>query len=115
MTFERAMQITCKELGYDSHLKTIEYKKDCHTYAEKIICNFAKRPFSVKNSYMFLDGVDFCFHQNGKDVNFAISGYVSRNDKVDIQSAIQKALQICSMCEWQMEYGDIKEGGKNDY
>lgn len=103
MTFEDAMRQTCKELGYDGHLKTIEYKKDCHTYAEKIIGNFAKKPFLVKNSYMFLDGVDFCFHKNGENVNFSISGYVARNDKNNIQSAIQKALQICSMCEWKMQ------------
>ena len=112
MTFEQAMHDTCRELGYDSHLKTIEYKKDCHTYAEKIIGNFAKRPFQVKSSYMFLDGVDFCFHQYGEDVNFAISGYIARNDKLDVQNAIKKALEICQVCEWKMKYGDIKEQNK---
>lgn len=104
MTFEQAMHDTCKELGYGSHLKTIKNKKDCHTYAEKIIGNFAKRPFRVKNSYMFLNGVDFCFYQDGEDVNFAISGYVANDDKNNIQEAIQKALVICNMCSWKMEH-----------
>ena len=27
MTFEKAMYDSCKELGLDSHIKTIEYKK----------------------------------------------------------------------------------------
>lgn len=108
MTFEDAMYQTCKELGYGCRLKTIKRKKDCHTYAEKIIGNFAKKPFLVKNSYMFLEGVDFCFYQDGDNVNFAISGYIARNDKNNIQSAIKKALEICSVCEWQMKYGDIK-------
>ena len=103
MTFEHAMHDTCKELGYDSHLKTIEYKRDCHTYAEKIIGNFAKRPFQVKNSYMFLDGVDFCFHQYGEEINFAISGYISRKDKLKIQEAIEKALKICEVCESKLK------------
>lgn len=102
MTFEDAMHDACRELGYDGHIKTIEYKKDCHTYAEKIIGNFAKRPFPVKNSYMFLDGVDFCFHQNGNYVNFSISGYVARNDKLDIKNAIDKALKLCELCEEKM-------------
>ena len=37
MTFEKAMHDSCRELGLDSHIKTIEYKKDCHTYAEKMV------------------------------------------------------------------------------
>ena len=53
---------------------------------------------------MFLDEVDFCFHQNGEDVNFAISGYVANNDKGKIQEAIQKALVICNMCSWKMKH-----------
>ena len=99
MTFEKEMHDSCRELGLDGHMKTIEYKKDCHTYAEKIVCNFNDRPFQVKNSYMFLDGVDFCFYQNGKDVNFSISGCVARNDKEDILVAITKALNLCKLCE----------------
>ena len=99
MTFEEAMHDSCRELGLDSHIKTIVHKKDCHTYAEKIVCNFKDRPFKVKNSYMFLDGVDFSFYQNGKDVNFSISGCVSRNDKEDILDAITKALNLCKLCE----------------
>lgn len=114
MTFEEAMKITCKELGYDGHLKTIECKKNCHTYAEKIIGNFSKRPFWVKNSYMFLDGVDFCFHQNGEDVNFAISGYIANDDKLNVQRAIHRALQICSRCEWYMKHGNIKGEKQNE-
>lgn len=108
MTFEDAMYQTCKELGYDGHLKDIQYKKDAHTYAEKIAIQFGI-PKKVKNSYMFLDCVDFCFFQNGNDINFAISGVISRNDKLEIEKAIKKALEICSVCEWKMQYGDIKE------
>ena len=64
MTFEQAMHDTCRELGYDGHLKTIKYKKECYTYAEKIVSAYKKTPYTVKNSYMYLDGVDFCFYQN---------------------------------------------------
>lgn len=108
MTFEDAMHKTCKELGYDGHLKDIQYKKDAHTYAEKIAIQFGI-PKKVKNSYMFLDGVDFCFFQNGSDVNFAISGVIRGNDKLEIEKAIKKALEICAVCEWKMQYGHIKE------
>lgn len=113
MTFEDAMHKTCRLLGYDSNLKYIQYKKDAHTYAEKIAIQYGI-PRKVKNSYMFLDCVDFCFFQNGNDVNFTISGVISRNDKINIKNAIEKALEICSVCEWQMQYGDIKAGGKNE-
>lgn len=99
MTFEKAMHDTCRELGYDSHLKEIKYKKDAHTYAEKIAIGYNQRPFLVKNSYMFLDGVDFCFFQNGNNVEFTISGIVGRNDKFEILRAITKALKICEVCE----------------
>ena len=75
MTFEKAMHDSCRELGLDGHIKIIEYKKDCHTYAEKIVCNIKDRPFQVKNSYMFLDGVDFCFYNYENEVNFATSEY----------------------------------------
>ena len=103
MTFEEAMHDSCRELGLDGHIKTIEYKKDCNTYAEKIVCNFKEKPFQVKNSYMFLDGVDFCFYQKGKDVNFAISGYIAGNDKLKIMKAIDKALSLCALCEQKLK------------
>lgn len=102
MTFEKAMHDSCRELGLDCHIKTIEYKKDCHTYAEKIVANFKDRPFQVKNSYMFLDGVDFCFYNYKNEVNFAISGCISRNDKLDIVNAIEKALSLCALCEQKL-------------
>lgn len=103
MTFEEAMHDSCRELGLDGHIKTIEHKKDCYTYAEEIACNFKDKPFQVKNSYMFLDGVDFCFYQDGEDVNFAISGYIARNDKLEIVKAINKALSLCTLCEQKLK------------
>ena len=103
MTFEKAMHDACRELGLDGHIKTIEFKKDCHTYAEKLVGNFKDRPFQVKNSYMFLDGVDFCFYNNKNDVNFAISGCVARNDKLEIVKAIEKALSLCDLCEQKLK------------
>lgn len=102
MTFEDAMSQTCKELGYDSHLKEINYKKDAYTYAEKIAVQYGV-PKKVKNSYMFLDCVDFCFFRDGNDVNFAISGVISRNDKLEIEKTIKKALEICRVCEQKMK------------
>ena len=103
MTFEEAMHDSCRELGLDSHIKTIDHKKDCHTYAEKIVCNFKYRPFKVKNSYMFLDGVDFCFYNYKNEVNFAISGCISGNDKLKIVKAIDKALSLCALCEQKLK------------
>lgn len=102
MTFEQAMHDTCRELGYDGHIKTIQYKKDAYTYAEKIAIQYGI-PKAVKNSYMYLDSVDFCFFQNGNDVNFAISGVIARNDKLDISRAINRALEICRVCEGKLK------------
>ena len=102
MTFEQAMHDTCRELGYDGHIKTIQYKKDALTYAEKIAIMFGV-PKAVKNSYMYLDSVDFCFYQNGNDVDFAISGVISRNDKLHIVRAINRALVICRVCEEKLK------------
>ena len=102
MTFEQAMHDTCRELGYDGHIKTIQYKKDALTYAEKIAIRFGV-PKVVKNSYMYLDSVDFCFYQNGNDVDFAISGVISRNDKLHIVRAINRALVICRVCEEKLK------------
>ena len=103
MTFEEAMHDSCRELGLDGHIKTIENKKDCYTYAEKIVCNFKDRPFQVKNSYMFLDGVDFCFYNYKNEVNFAISGCIAGNDKLKIVKAIDKALSLCTLCEQKLK------------
>ena len=102
MTFEQAMHDTCRELGYDGHIKTIQYKKDAHTYAEKIAIQFGI-PKAVKNSYMYLDKVDFCFFQNGNNVDFAISGVVSGNDKLHFQRAISRALFLCKVCEGKLK------------
>lgn len=108
MTFEDAMYQTCKELGYGEHLRDIQCKKDAYTDAEKIAIQYGI-PKKVKSSYMFLDGVDFCFFQNGSDVDFAISGVISGNDKLEIEKAIKKALGICAVCKLKMQYGHIKE------
>lgn len=82
--------------------QAIQFKKDCHTYAEKIVGNFKDRPFQVKNSYMFLDGVDFCFYNYKNEVNFAISGCIRGNDKLEIIKAIDKALTLCALCEQKL-------------
>lgn len=102
MTFEKALYKACRELGLDSHIKEIKYKKDAYTYAEKIATQFGV-PRNVKNSYMFLDAVDFCFFQNGNEVDFAISGYIGRNDKLKIDDAIGKALNLCELTEAYMK------------
>lgn len=106
MTFEEAMGKACEELGLDGHLKEIRLKKDCHSYAEKIVAIFKNRPYSVKNSYMYLDCMNFCFYSYKNDVNFALSGVVSRNDKLNIAEAINKALKLCELCEKYMRESD---------
>lgn len=102
MTFEQAMHDSCRELGYDGHIEVISYKCQANTYAQKIAIQFGL-PKAVKNSYMYLDRVDFCFFQNGDDVDFAISGVISRNDKLNITEAIEKALKLCRVCEEKMK------------
>ena len=102
MTFEKAMHDTCRELGYDGHIKTIQYKKNAYTYAEKIAIQYGI-PKAVKSSYMYLDRVDFCFFQIGNEVNFAISGLIGGNDKLDIVRAINRALEICRVCEEKLK------------
>lgn len=105
MTFELAMMKSCKHLGLDSHLKEIRYKKDMHSYAEMISGLYKKTPFFVKSSFMYLDAVDFCFYQDGENVNFSISGNISGNDKQNIRKAINKALDLCELCEINMKMG----------
>lgn len=106
MIFEQAMHDACRELGYDRHIKYIPNKKIAYTYAEKIAIQFGI-PKKVKNSYMFLDGVDFCFYQNGNDVDFAISGNVRGNDKLNIKNAIDKALKLCELTEQKMKVEEV--------
>lgn len=109
MTFEQAMHKACEILGYSGHLKEIKYKKDCCTYAEKIASVYIEKPFLCKNSYMYLDSMDFCFYQNGENVEFAISGHVGIRERIKLQNAIKNALELCEVCEWQMKYGDLEQ------
>lgn len=99
MEFREAMAKACKELGLSGHIKTIKFKNDAETMAERIAIVHASRPLEVKNSYMYLDALDFCFYKNGDSVDFSISGNISGNDKNKIIGAIQKALQLCVLCE----------------
>lgn len=109
MTFEKAIHSACRELGYDAHIKEIKYKKDACSYAEKIALNCKKPPFGVKNSYMYLDGVDFClFEVNGECV-FSISGYIHGNDKIDIINAINKVLKLCELTTAKMKESEGEE------
>lgn len=102
MTFEKAIHSACRALGYDGHIKEIKYKKDAHTYAEKIALNYKKPPFGVKNSYMYLDGIDFCLFEVNGECDFSISGYVHANDKVNIIDAIDRVLKICELTTVKM-------------
>ena len=52
---------------------------------------------------MFLDGVDFCFYNYKNEVNFAISGCIAGNDKLEIVKAIYKALSLCALCEQKLK------------
>lgn len=106
MTFEKAMHDACRELGFDSHIKEINCKKDAYTYAEKIALQCKEPPFPVKNSFLYLDGVDFCFHELKGECAFSISGLIRGNDKLDIQEAIGKALKLCEMVETKMRERD---------
>jgi hypothetical protein len=102
MKFEKAMHDACIELGFDGHIKEIRFKKDAYTYAERIALNYKKPPFGVKNSYMYLNGVDFClFEVNGK-CDFSISGYVHGNDKIDIIGAITRVIKLCELTTVKM-------------
>lgn len=108
MKFEKAMYDACRELGLDGHIKEIRFKKDASTYAERIVLQFKKPPLTVKNSYLYLDCVDFCFFENRGECDFAISGYIHGNDKLYIQSALEKALKLCELTNLNMAQS---EGG----
>ena len=103
MLFDKALQEACAELQLDQHTKTINYDEDASTYAEQIVSNFKEKPFVVKSSFLFLDGVDFCFYQDGDNVDFTISGRISGNDKSNIAASIKRALQLCALCESKMK------------
>jgi hypothetical protein len=109
MRFEKAMHDACKELGLDGHIKEIRFKKDASTYAERITLQFRKPPLAVKNSYLYLDCVNFCFFENRGECDFAISGYIHGNDKLDIKSAIEKALKLCELTTLKMAEMEAKD------
>lgn len=105
MNFEEALEESCRELKLDTHFKSIEKKRDAKTFAEKIVAAFKKTPFLVKNSYLFLDSVDFCFYEDEEGhVNFAISGDIRGRDKQQINKSIATALHLCNLCESKMKY-----------
>ena len=105
MTFSEAMHNACRELGLDSHIKTLT-RKDAHTYAEKIASGFSRaKDFDVKNSFLFLDRMDFTFFQLGEEVAFSISGVCYGNDKFEFEKAISKALRLCELTEKYMKEG----------
>lgn len=92
----------CRECGLDSHTKTIRYKKEAYTYAEKIAVMHNGVPLVVKNSYMFCNALDICFFFT-KEGNpcFSYSGiaYDGNSDITDrnIQHAFRKASEVLSV------------------
>lgn len=109
MKFEKAMHDACRELGFDGHIKEIRFKKDASTYAERIVFQFKKPPLAVKNSYLYLDCVDFCFFENKGECDFTISGYIHGNDKLYIKSAIEKALKLCELTTLNLKMAESEE------
>ena len=108
MNFEKAMHDACRELGFDGHIKEIRFKKDASTYAERIAIQYKKPPLAVKNSYLYLDCVNFCFFENRGECDFAISGYIYGNDKLYIKGAIEKALKLCELTTLKMKEREEK-------
>ena len=102
MTFEKAIHSACKALGYDGHIKEMKYKKNAYTYAERIAVNLKEPPFGVKNSYMYLDAIDFCLFEINGECVFSISGYVRGNDKINIIDAIDRVLKLCELTTAKM-------------
>lgn len=72
--------------------------------------------FSLRNHHWRLKTViyiwiawTFVFFENRGECDFAISGYIHGNDKLNIKSAIEKALKLCELTTLKMAESEDKE------
>lgn len=59
---EKIIREAAMECGLDAHMALVEQKSDLSTYAEKMMGNMSNWKNPHKNSYLYLDSVDACFH-----------------------------------------------------
>lgn len=106
MKFEDALYKACRELNLDAHIKYIG-SQDAYTYAEKIAKTYhgnlkRKETFPVKNSYMYLNSIDFCFFELEGKCYYSISGLVSHGERQKIHTAIETANELCEVTDFYM-------------
>lgn len=99
----RAMEKAAKILGLDAHVVGVDYKKDLHTWADKILgCNYFRKGMPVKRSYLFCECLDitFFFTEYGH-ATFSYAGIADHRDLED--DGLIKAMKLAKRMVEEME------------
>ena len=99
---EKAMRIAAKRMNLDAHITTLRYKKDLHTWADRILTRFFRKGMPIKRSYLFCDclDVDFFFTESG-EAAFTYAGYADHKECDD--EKLLKAMQIAKQMREEMQ------------
>lgn len=92
-----AMRKAAKKLNLDAHITILQYKKDLHTWADRILERFFRKEMPIKRSYLFCNSldVDFFFTEDG-EATFTYAGCADHRDLDDekLIKAIHMAKQM---------------------
>ena len=82
--FAKALELSAKKCGLDSHVSWLNKKSDMSTWADRIIGIFYRKGMPIKRSYMYCNALDitFFFLKNGEAV-YTYSGYADKRDATE--------------------------------
>ena len=98
----KAISEAAKKLNLSTHITILQYKKDLHTWADRILARFFRKEMPIKRSYLFCDSldVDFFFTADG-EAAFTYAGYADRRDLDD--EKLIKAMHMAKQMREEMQ------------
>lgn len=106
-----AMEKAAKKLNLDAHITILQYKKDLHTWADRILARFFRKDMPIKRSYLFCDSldVDFFFTEDG-EAAFTYAGYADHRELEE--DKLIKAMCMAKQMREEMQK-NIEGGSRN--
>ena len=106
-----AMEKAAKKLNLDAHITILQYKKDLHTWADRILARFFRKDMPIKRSYLFCDSldVDFFFTEDG-EATFTYAGYADHRELEE--DKLIKAMCMAKQMREEMQK-NIEGGSRN--
>lgn len=95
--FAKALELSAKKCGLDSHVSWLDKKSYMRTWADRIIGVFYRKGMPIKRSFMYCNSLDMTFfYSKNEEAVYTYSGYADKRDATEekIVNAFRKANEM---------------------